>query len=93
MVKKFRKIIKRIGSRQIKYQPAVEPSKSVENNQKKFRLSSKQLFLTYSRMNLFKEEVLKELPAKFTILQYVIFQEYHADETEKGRHIHICLSY
>lgn len=75
-----------IGSMFIKYEPAVEPGRAQE---KKFRIYAKRLFLTYSRTNLTPLEVLNQLQAKFQNLKYyAISQEEHADEPEKGKHIH-----
>jgi hypothetical protein len=82
-----------IGSEQIKYEPSMgpEPSKASE---KKFRISAKRLFLTYSRTNLSPSEVLFQLEQKFQHLEkYVISQEEHVDEPEKGKHIHAYLEF
>lgn len=89
-----------IGSRKIKYEPAVEPSKPLveisEKKEKKFRICCKQFFLTYSRTNISCDEVLNQLKEKFQnfkIESYVISKEYHADEPEKGHHIHVYISF
>lgn len=80
-----------IGSEAVKHEPAVEPGKEPE---KKFRIYAKRLFLTYSRTNLLPSEVLAQLSLKFEhIEKYVISQEDHADEPEKGKHIHVYLEF
>lgn len=62
--------------------------------QKKFRIYAKRLFLTYSRTNLTPSEVLLQFQQKFSNLyRYVISQEDHQDEPEKGKHIHAYLEF
>ncbi len=78
-----------IGSTFIKFEPAVEPGRAENKN---FRISAKRLFLTYSRTNLMPNEALLQLEAKLqNIEKYVISQEEHADEPEKGKHLHVFL--
>jgi hypothetical protein len=80
-------IIPDIGSENVKHEPA-EPSKS------KFRIYSKRLFLTYSRTNLSCIDVLNQLRKKFSCIEfYAISQEEHADEPEKGKHIHAYVEF
>jgi len=76
-----------IGSENCKHEPA-EPAKS------KFRIYSKRLFLTYSRTNLTCNQVLFQLKEKFSCIEfYTISQEEHADEPEKGKHIHAYIEF
>lgn len=77
-----------IGSENVKYEPAEEPSKV------NFRIYSKRLFLTYARTDLPCIEVLSQLQEKFSCIAfYAISQEEHADEPEKGKHIHAYIEF
>lgn len=50
--------------------------------------------MTYSRTNLSPEEVLLQLKQKFDFIEkYVISQEEHSEEPEKGKHIHAYISF
>lgn len=51
--------------------------------------------MTYSRTNLSPIEALNQLQSKFTLIfqRYVIPQEKHADEPEKGQHLHVFLEF
>lgn len=85
-------LIPNVGSDQIKHEPAVEPSR--ESKEKKFRIYAKRLFLTYSRTNLSPSEALAQLQTKLKNLEkYVISQEEHIDEPEKGKHLHVYLEF
>ena len=56
---------------------------------KKFRIQSKELFLTYSQCILTKEELLTFLSKKMKIEEYIICIENHKKE---GRHLHAYIS-
>lgn len=64
---------------------------------KSFRIYSKSVFLTfltYSRTDLTPVEALSQFQEKFShISKYVISQEEHADEPEKGKHLHVYLEF
>lgn len=50
--------------------------------------------MTYSRTDLSCVEVLNQLQEKFSCINYYgICQEEHADEPEKGKHIHVYLEF
>jgi hypothetical protein len=56
-----------------------------------FRLSSKNLFITYPQApNLTKEIILQKLQSLGTLTNYIIGQELHQD---LGTHFHCCLTY
>jgi hypothetical protein len=61
---------------------------------KNFRIYSNCLFLTYSRTDLAPVEALSQLQEKFShISKYVVSQEEHVDEPEKGKHLHVFLEF
>lgn len=51
--------------------------------------------MTYSRTNLSPVDALNQLNTKFpfSIEKYVISQEEHLDEPEKGKHLHVFLEF
>lgn len=76
-----------IGSENVKYEPE-KPSKI------NFRIYAKHLFLTYSRTNLDPVDVFSQLQEKFSCIdKYVISQEEHSDEPEKGKHIYAYIEF
>jgi hypothetical protein len=64
--------------------------KTKTKNDKKFRLSAKRLFLTYSQVPVeaTKQELLQQLQSKITFADYVIGRELHQDG---GAHFHAVL--
>jgi len=61
------------------------------NKPKRFRISSKRLFLTYSQIatNLTKENILEQLQIKLNIKEYIVALEEHNETL--GRHAHVYL--